>query len=426
MITALTLRVAVFVIVTKFPFINSASINDSNMLLDDLFSGYNVDVRPVRNQALPVNVSVMMTAKSINDFDEVNQLFSYVCGLRVTWTDERLVWDPAMYGGLTTFAKPLKDVWYPELVLSNPSDDVDGIGSLWNKVRVFSNGQVNWLPVNLVRSMCSVNIWNYPYDTHACETTFSAITFLPTEVVLTQITPKIIMTSFQENGIWEVTDTSTSSHTTTSGQSLITFIFQLKRKPAFIITSVLLPIQFLGLLNVLVFLLVPESGERISYCLTVLLSIAVFMTIIGDMLPRSSEPVPIISYKLMIDMVISSLIVLVTILNLRVYHREERKPVPNTLQGMYLVLSCSGCQRKRKVQDVLESVETVETDSPNTNKSNGRSKLANKSHYLHTVSSPPTTVSWKDVSRMLDWMAFSFFTAASVINTVVFMASVAK
>ena len=110
-----------------------------------------------------MNVSVMMTAKSINDFDEVNQLFSYVCGLRITWTDERLVWDPATYGGLTTFAKSLRDVWYPELVLSNPSDDVEGIGSLWNKVRVFSNGQVNWLPANLVKSKCAVKIWNYPY-----------------------------------------------------------------------------------------------------------------------------------------------------------------------------------------------------------------------------------------------------------------------
>jgi len=359
MITALTLRVAVFVIVTNVPFLNSASINDSNTLLYDLFSGYNVDVRPVRNQALPVNVYVMMIAKSINDFHEVNQLFSYVCGLRITWTDERLVWDPATYGGLKTFAKPLKDVWYPDLVLSNPSDDVEGIRSLWNKVRVFSNGKVKWLPVNLVKSKCAVNIWNYPYDTHACKTTFSAITFLPTKVVLTHLSPTIDMSLYQENRIWQVTETSTSSQMATTGQSLITFTFHLKRNPAFLIINVILPIQLLGLLNVLVFLLVPESVERISYCLTVLLSIAVFMTIIGDMLPRSSEPVPIISYKLMIDMVISSLIVLVIILNLRVYHRDETKPVPNALQTVYRLFTCFSCRRKRSVKDILVSVDTM-------------------------------------------------------------------
>ena len=412
-----------FCVVNKIQFANSASINDSNTLLHDLFSGYNVDVRPVQNQTLPVNVSVMMLAQSITEFDEVNQLFGYVCGLRILWTDERLIWNPVMYGGLTTFAKPLKDVWYPDMVLSNPSDDVEGIASLWNKVRVFANGQVVWLPANKVKSLCAVNIWNYPYDTHVCETSFTAISFIPSEVVFIQSSPTVDMTMFQENGIWEVTDTKTSSHITTTQQSIITFTFHLKRRPAFLIINVILPIQFLGLLNVLVFLLVPESGERISYCLTVLLSIAVFMTIIGDMLPRSSEPVPIISFKLLIDMVISSVIVLVTILNLRIYHREGNKTVPNTLQTMYRFLMCSGRQRQRRTIDVLDDVQVTDKDLPNAKTDGGHPEVSKRSRSPGTS---PTPVTWKNVSHMLDWLAFTFFTAASVINSVVCMASVAQ
>ena len=49
-------------IAIKFPFPNNAFISDSNTLLDDLFSGYNVDVRPVKNKGpiprLRISISI--------------------------------------------------------------------------------------------------------------------------------------------------------------------------------------------------------------------------------------------------------------------------------------------------------------------------------------------------------------------------------
>ena len=75
------------------------------------------------------------------------------------------------------------------------------------------------------------------------------------------------------------------------------YIFNSKESHSmYVIINIILPILFLNQLNVLVFMLPAESGERVSYSLTVLLSIAVFMTIVGDTLPRTSEPTPLISY----------------------------------------------------------------------------------------------------------------------------------
>ena len=81
----------------------------------------------------------------------------------------------------------------------------------------------------------------------------------------------------------------------------VKYIFQLERKPQYVIINIILPISFLNLLNALVFVLPAESGERVSYSLTVLLSIAVFMTIVSDIPPRTSEPTPLISYLLLIS-----------------------------------------------------------------------------------------------------------------------------
>ncbi|GFR77067.1 neuronal acetylcholine receptor subunit alpha-6, partial [Elysia marginata] len=41
--------------------------------------------------------------------------------------------------------------------------------------------------------------------------------------------------------------------------------FDLERKPTFLVISILLPTTFLSLLNLLVFLIPVDSGEKISY-----------------------------------------------------------------------------------------------------------------------------------------------------------------
>ena len=84
----------------------------------------------------------------------------------------------------------------------------------------------------------------------------------------------------------------------------IHFIFNLKRKSQCVTVNELLSILCMGLLNALVFLLVPESGERMGYCITTLLAIAVYITTIMDTLPQSSIPVPFIQYKLVVDLLI--------------------------------------------------------------------------------------------------------------------------
>jgi len=102
---------------------------------------------------------------------------------------------------------------------------------------------------------------------------------------------------------------------------------------------VLLPILLLGSLNTLV----PESGERVGYCITTLLAIHVYMTIIMDTLPQSSTPVPLISYKLVVDLVSSALIIV--ILNLRIHGQSDDKPVPAWLKTVYMCFTCRMCKR---------------------------------------------------------------------------------
>jgi hypothetical protein len=54
-----------------------------------LFTGYNKNVRPITDQSLTIDVKVFMYIKSIKEFDEVNEKFSFVAALQLHWMDEK-------------------------------------------------------------------------------------------------------------------------------------------------------------------------------------------------------------------------------------------------------------------------------------------------------------------------------------------------
>ncbi|XP_052279298.1 neuronal acetylcholine receptor subunit alpha-6-like [Dreissena polymorpha] len=206
------------------------------------------------------------------------------------------------------------------------------------------------------------------------------------------------------------------------------FKFKLKRRPAYVLVNVLLPILFLSVLNLLVFLLVPESGERVSYCITVLLSIVVFMTIVSAMLPRTSKPVPIVSYKLIVDMVISAAITVVSILNLRIYSKDPEIPVPKWLIGIYRFWACAVC-RKQKTKLIwmrklfrktskATRIQTVKTISEAENENDIKRRLS------EFQLMDEEQITRKKISYMVEVFAFWLFGLATLCSFAVFLAIV--
>lgn len=82
------------------------------------------------------------------------------------------------------------------------------------------------------------------------------------------------MGNYKANKAWEIT--STSQNIDNSGsKSSITYTLNLKRKPGFYVENLVTPILFLGVLNILVFIIPADSGEKMSYCITVALGFIV-------------------------------------------------------------------------------------------------------------------------------------------------------
>lgn len=71
-------------------------------------------------------------------------------------------------------------------------------------------------------------------------------------------------------------------------------VFVSERKADFYSMNVMMPIVLVSVMVVFVFLVPAESGEKITYVLTVFLSLAVLLTIVMDSLPRTSKSISVL------------------------------------------------------------------------------------------------------------------------------------
>ena len=105
----------------------------------------------------------------------------------------------------------------------------------------------------------------------------------------------------------------------------------------------------MSILNVFVCLLPADSGERVGYAITVLLAIAVFLTISSDSLPATSNSrISTISLLLFTDVIISAIIVILVIIGLRFYHRRDKSKVSNTATQFVKFMRCLRCKYSAK------------------------------------------------------------------------------
>lgn len=319
-------------------------MNDSKTLLADKLGGYETTFRPVVNQSAPIVLYIGFELVSIQEFDEVQETLTITAVAYIIWIDEYMAWNPAGYGWLSELVIESEKVWTPNIVLTNSIKKLQKIGDSWHVIRFTSDGIAVYLPGDVFAASCKADITYYPWDRHRCGFNFNVWGHEETEIYFEALEDKVQTHYFSPNGGWIFYD---SSIETLSEKSYISFYLYLERKPRFVLVNVILPIVFMTFLNAMGFLIPTECGERISYSLTMLLAITVFLTLVGDNLPKTSSPMSIFSYYLLTILIISIFITLATIYSLRLYYSNDLMPVSGYWSRIVRYCNCSCIKRRR-------------------------------------------------------------------------------
>ncbi|CAN9506577.1 unnamed protein product [Ophioblennius macclurei] len=293
-------------------------------LLRELMSNYNSLERPVINDSETLTVEFSLNLMQIMDVDEKNQVLTTNIWLQMHWQDPYLVWNESDYPGVTNLRFPDHLIWKPDILLYNSADERFDATCRTN-ILVKSSGACSYIPPGIFKSTCSIDVRWFPFDIQRCELKFGSWSYDGWSVDLKMLEADI--NDYTANGEWDLVEVPGKKNERfyeccTEPYPDVTFTLVMRRRTLYYGLNLLVPCVLISTLALLVFLLPADSGEKISLGITVLLSLTVFMLLVAEIMPATSDSVPLIAQYFATTMVIVGLSVIATVLVLQYHHHD--------------------------------------------------------------------------------------------------------
>ncbi|KAG7467999.1 hypothetical protein MATL_G00138130 [Megalops atlanticus] len=312
-------------------------------LFSVIFSKYNQYIRPVENVSDPVIVQFEVSMSQLVKVDEVNQIMETNLWLRHIWNDYKLKWDPKDYGGVEFIRVPSNRIWKPDIVLYN-----NAVGDFQvddkTKALLRYNGDVTWIPPAIFKSSCKIDVTYFPFDYQNCTMKFGSWTYDKAKIDLVLIGSTINLKDFWESGEWMIIDAPGYKHDIKYNcceeiYPDITYSLYIRRLPLFYTINMIIPCLLISFLTVLVFYLPSDCGEKVTLCISVLLSLTVFLLVITETIPSTSLVIPLIGEYLLFTMIFVTLSIVITVFVLNVHYRTPKThTMPRWVRSVFLGL----------------------------------------------------------------------------------------
>ncbi|XP_022105176.1 neuronal acetylcholine receptor subunit alpha-10-like [Acanthaster planci] len=339
------LAVFLLALCVTFPAGSVGKKSTQSILLEKLLSEYGPStIRPVYNISRKTTVIHRLLITQVIELNEKHQTIQISGWLRQTWEDEFLKWDPADYEEVDELYVHQSKVWLPDTTLyKNVDKDFESYKDI--SVQVFSSGEVRWATPVILKCTCLIDARLFPFDTQVCELKFSSWAFDGSEVDLVKEEGlEAGQVHFADNGVWqllrvEVVRQEQWYACCPAPYPEVSYYLHLRRRPLFHVLNILVPCVLLSVLNLMVFSLPPESGEKIQLGMTNLLALVLFQQLISESLPPTSDKSPVIGFYFTPMIAIGCSSIVCTVLVLSLFYHDNSRPVPRWLRYVALKMA---------------------------------------------------------------------------------------
>jgi len=322
-------------------------------LYDDLLHDYNRLIRPVSNFTETLTVRLGLKLSQLIDVDLKNQVMTTNVWVDQEWNDYKLKWNPNDYGGVKTLYVPSERIWLPDIVLYNNADGKYEV-RLMTKAELKFTGDVKWTPPAIYKSSCEINVEWFPFDEQNCDMKFGSWTYDAKQVDLKHMNQEpgnnvvelgIDLSEFYLSVEWDILDVPATKNVESFNPEMdenehhgdgrgeeeedeeklltdITFILTMRRKTLFYTVNLIIPCVGISFLTVLVFYLPADSGEKVTLCISILLSLTVFFLLLAEIIPPTSLAVPLLGKYLLFTMLLVTFSIFITVGVLNIHFRS--------------------------------------------------------------------------------------------------------
>jgi nicotinic acetylcholine receptor, invertebrate len=208
--------------------------------------------------------------------------------VEMSWSDDRFIWNATDYDNITEITLPIEKIWVPDIVLQN------GVGKneYLNEFKMFNpwidkSGLITWVPEVRLFTKCSMQIADFPFDKQCCEINFYSWAHTMKQMTILQYENKTVtnITHLSQGTQWLVYDTcAVAKIIETSGGLywwVTSYVIFIKRHTVYHLYTLVMPCLVLSLLSILLFVLPPDSGEKITLGVTILLAFFVNILVVS-------------------------------------------------------------------------------------------------------------------------------------------------
>ncbi|XP_062573045.1 acetylcholine receptor subunit beta-like [Saccostrea cucullata] len=280
-------------------------------------------------------VNLHFSAFNIIDFDDKDGKFSVSGYLEVSWEDARIAenWASSLVLQNENVSMYFKEseVWTPEIRQMNPFSRFDYEKMVEETVMFQRNGSALMIKMDVFTTECKTDFFYFPFDSQKCSIDIAVWGYFMEEIVLKARKNNVGKELYEENNVWNMTGTNISIDSIPDlgtnevfKVSKATIEFKIKRYSSYYVYFLIVPFILMQFLQAFVFWMPWDCGERVSFSVTVLLAMAVYLTIVTEHIPKSSSSrLSFLGIKMVMDLCISAYIQLFVIVNNVIYSRSR-------------------------------------------------------------------------------------------------------
>ena len=216
----------------------------------------------------------------------------------MSWCDDLLKWNTTDQTCLrgrnrTQIFFTADEIWTPDIVASN------GPGKTWKRskslypILAICTGYVKWSYQDKVVSFCKIIVTYFPFDRQYCSIDLQSTIYDSSEFKLRTLYNVVRLYKFITTE-WEI------SHATIEeidlynphyarNFSTIRINIELERRSRFYVIKIICPFSIIAILALFSFCLPTDSGEKIAMCISILLSLTIYIQIISDYVPKTER-----------------------------------------------------------------------------------------------------------------------------------------
>jgi nicotinic acetylcholine receptor alpha-7 len=260
-------------------------------LRKDLLQNYDKETEP---NDKGTDFTIEFYPQSMIEFNEKDEKFAMSGLLKFSWRDPKIAknWanSPHQSSDIETMYLGESKVWTPRIVHMNAFSRADAESMYESPVQFSLGGLAFMLKKEILTSKCKVDMYDYPFDIHTCSIELAMLQNYMDTSGRTSV-HKINFDYFENDTTWDIKSSNAvvAFDNFTGVLRSITFQFKLERAASYVSLIIIVPMTFMVILQPFSFCIPRKSGERVGFSTTVILSMAIYLTIFTTFIPQSSR-----------------------------------------------------------------------------------------------------------------------------------------